>query len=50
MLQDWHICLSAYDMWIISKGKVIVSVDFIAFTPVKDRTCLGIKAAIIKGL
>jgi hypothetical protein len=50
MLQEWHSCLSAYDMWIMSKRKVIVREDFIGFAPVKDKTCPGIKVPIFKGL
>ena len=49
-MQEWHSCLSAYDMWIMSKRKVIVREDFIGFVPVKDKMGPGIKTAIIKGL
>jgi hypothetical protein len=50
MLQEWHSCLSASDMWIMSKRKVIIREDVIGFAPVKGKTGPGIKAAIINGL
>jgi len=50
MLQEWHSYLSAYDIWIMSKRKVIVREDFIGFVTVKYKTVPGIKAAIIKDI